>query len=118
MKGNIPKKRKVIDDRTAWEHYNAGETDAQIAEACGVHKNTVNNWRRRQGLLSHSPQNKARAEREKKARELPPLARDARAAREAGLTYGQYKAQQYIEQTREKARFAARYKKATEAKKK
>ena len=100
MTGHMEKKRVRLDDRLAWEHYNAGETDAQIAEALGVHKNTVNNWRRRQKLLSNCPQNRAKEIARRKGRELSPLEQDVRAAREAGLTYGQYKAQQYIKSER------------------
>lgn len=100
---NVGKKKRVIDEGMAWHHYNAGKADAEIADACGVHKNTVANWRRRNKLHANTPQKlkkEQQAERKKKERVLSPLEQDARAAREAGMTYGQYKAQQYIEQQR------------------
>ena len=101
---NIGKRKRVIDDGIAWHHYNAGKADAEIAAACGVHKNTVANWRRRNRLHANMPQKITKeaqpTERKKKERVLTPLELDARAAREAGMTYGQYKAQQYIEKQR------------------
>lgn len=112
---NLGGRQRVIDERTAWDCYNAGKTDAEIAQACGVHKNTVANWRKRNKLHANTPQKKKQEEqatRKKKERVLTPLERDAKAARAAGLTYGQYKAKQYDEQTREKERFAARYRAA------
>lgn len=100
---NLGGRQRVIDERTAWDCYKAGKTDAEIAQACGVHKNTVANWRRRNTLHANTPQKKQKEEqaaRKKKERVLTPLEQDAKAAREAGLTYGQYKAQQYLEQQR------------------
>lgn len=101
---NVGKKKSVLDEGTAWNHYNAGKADAEIAAACGVHKNTVANWRKRNKLYANMPQRITKeaqpTERKKKERVLSPLEQDARAAREAGMTYGQYKAQQYIEQQR------------------
>lgn len=97
------KKKHVISDHTAWQHYNAGETDAEIAAACGVHKNTVANWRKRHKLYANTPQKKKKEEqtaRKKTERVLSPLEQDARAAREMGLTYGQYKARQYLDKQR------------------
>ena len=73
----------------AWYHYEAGETDAEIAEACGVSVSTVQNWRKRNSLTS----NQAWAE-VKKRRKLTQLEQDAIAARAAGMTYGEYKVAQ------------------------
>lgn len=90
MVTNLRCRNKVIDDRKALTWYNAGLTDQQIADNFGVHKETVRNWRRRMGLASHA------AEVHKKEKKLTPLERDAIAAREAGMTYGQYKSQQSL----------------------
>ena len=109
---NLGGRQRVIDERIAWDCYKAGKTDAEIAQACGVHKNTVANWRRRNTLHANTPQKKQKEEqaaRKKKERVLSPLEQDAKAAREAGLTYGQYKAQQYIDALREKERMQKRY---------
>lgn len=108
------KTRRVIDDSCAWHHYNLGKTDAEIAAACGVHKNTVANWRKRHMLSARVPQKQkkeAQPQHAKKERILTPLERDAVAAREAGLTYGKYKARQYIEQMRAKERLDERLRK-------
>lgn len=83
------KKQQFLSDSMAWYHYNAGETDAQIAEACGVSVNTVRNWRKRNSLAC----NQAWADHKKK-RKLTQLELDAKAARAAGMTYGQYKVSQ------------------------
>ena len=76
----------------AWEYYNAGKTDVEIAELCNVDRSTVKNWRRRNGLLGNVSNQK-----KPKGKKLTQLEQDAIAARELGMTYGQYKAQQFYQ---------------------
>lgn len=83
--------KRSVNERIAWERYDAGESDEQIADACGCCKETVRKWRN----LNNLPRNIVER-RSKKS--LSPLVLDCIAAREAGMTYGQYKAQQYLEQ--------------------
>ena len=45
--------RKRFDSHTAAELYNAGAIDIEIAEACGVSRQTICNWRNRNGLTAH-----------------------------------------------------------------
>lgn len=80
---------KKIDEAKCWSLYNAGKTDLEIATECGLHINTVNSWRKRNGL----PVNRGAARRRRK---LTQLEKDAIEARKAGMTYGQYKAQQIL----------------------
>ena len=87
-------KNHVWDKKLAFELYKEGKTDKEIAEACGISNTTVQTWRKRQGL----PVNVGK----KKTRKLTPLEADAVAARKAGLTYGQYKAQQREQEKRGK----------------
>lgn len=89
MRNHEPK-RAHIDQRVARELYEKGLSDPKIGEALGVSKSVISGWRKRNSL----PPNIECTHR-KRPRQLTPLERDAIAAREAGLTYGQYKARQY-----------------------
>lgn len=75
-----------LDEREAWRLYGLGKSDAEIAAACGVHKNTIQGWRNRYMLKSNR----------KKPRKMTQLELDAIAARKAGMTYGEYKSQQRL----------------------
>lgn len=81
-----PFQRGKIDEREMWRLYSLGKTDEQIAEALDIHKNTVQGWRKRNCLSVNKKIN----------RKLTQLEQDAIAARMAGMTYGQYKAQQSL----------------------
>lgn len=96
MKGHSVKRFNYLDEKKAFEYYKAGKTDAEIAEDCGVCRETVKNWRKRNGLTL----NRTKGVREKS--NLTPLERDAIEARKLGLTYGQYKAGQYLAQQKRK----------------
>lgn len=82
-------KQKVLDAAAALDYYNRGFSDKDIADNCGVCRETIAKWRRSNGFPANHPQPV------KKQRKLSPLVMDAIAAREAGMTYGQYKAQQF-----------------------
>lgn len=80
--------RLPFDRQAALEYYNRGMTDKEIADNCGVKVKTIAAWRRSMGFL-------ANAQSSAKKQEQSPLVRDTIAARKLGMTYGQYKAQQY-----------------------
>ena len=80
--------KRFWDKKLAFELYGEGKSDREIAEACGICRETVASWRKRCGL----PANECQPIKKKG---LTQLEQDAIAARKAGLTYGQYKAQQY-----------------------
>lgn len=103
-------KRVAVDPVRAMVLYMQGNTDAEMADRLGVSKSAVGTWRRINGLSA----NKRAGAAVKGGHKLSPLAADALAAREMGLSYGQFKAKQYIGEIEEKARqeaiFAARRK--------
>lgn len=86
------KKKKFLNQEYAMMRYNEGATDNDIAEETGVSKDTVALFRKRNSLL---PNRRKEQKKQKPARKLSPLARDAAEARRQGLNYGQYKAQFY-----------------------
>ena len=77
-----------------WDHeqamylYQQGYTDQKIADAVGVVKGTIANWRSKQGLPQNTGTNQDKNYRK------PQLAIDAEEARKAGMTYGAWKALQ------------------------
>lgn len=78
---------KKLDANLAGQLYSENAGDSAIAEACGVTVETIRNWRKRCGLpANYEPKNEEH---------LTQLEKDAIAAHRMGLTYGQYKAQQY-----------------------
>lgn len=95
-----------LDDTKVMLLYMRGLTDEEIGRKLDVVPDTVAKWRGRHGLAKNGACSK------KKDKSLSPLAADAMAARELGLSYGQFKAQQHDgqieEQTRQNAIFAAR----------
>ena len=98
MNLELIKKRKspvTLDENKALEFWKEGKPDKEISEICNVSLVSVRNWRHRNKL----PINKADGKRvnrypRRKERYLTPLEKDAKAAMEAGLTYGQYKSKQ------------------------
>ena len=89
------KPRVSLDNNQAMELWKQGKADKEIAIALDVSLNSVRNFRHRNKL----PINKADGTRvshypKKKEKYLTPLEKDAIAARQAGMTYGEYKAQQ------------------------
>lgn len=93
----IPSTKRKIDGERAMWLWSQGKTDEQIADGCGVSRDSVANWRRRNGRL---PPNR------KKKRHCPPWLEKVAAvnamAREAGMTYGKYMATPVIVRGRRK----------------
>lgn len=85
-----PKPR--LDEQVAMTAWLAGKTDREIAETCGCSVSTITSWRKRYGLDPNRAQRPTRAK--EKAYDLPAAEDEAR-AREAGLSYGIYKARQW-----------------------
>lgn len=75
-----------LDPLMARSLYNAGYCDQQIADYCGVSRDSVREWRRRNALPGHGTPYKEKEE-EKRKSTLVELAAEARAH---GMTYGQY----------------------------
>ena len=48
---------KMLDHNQAMRLYQKGNTDAEIAEMCGVHRYTVQRWRLANGLLINGDEN-------------------------------------------------------------
>lgn len=90
---------RCIDYDAVMQLYLEGKTDRQIADACRCSYRTIELWRQLRKLPTNRDAAKGKAEEkpEKKVHYRTPLEEDAIAAREAGMTYGQYKAQQYAE---------------------
>lgn len=104
-------KRVAVDPVRAMVLYMQGKTDSEMADRLGVSKNAVGTWRRINGLSA----NKRAGAAVNGGRKFSPLAADAIAAREMGMSYGQFKAKQHEgrikEDARQKAIFEARKKK-------
>lgn len=98
---------RSVDYTKVLELYYEGKTDQEIADHCGCVRATIGEWRRRQKLPANIAEREDRKKRAKKQNDLTPLEQDAIAAREAGMTYGQYKAQQYIEQQKRDLQLSA-----------
>lgn len=78
---------KKLNTALAGKLYMDGKSDKEIAEACGMTRETIRNWRQRCGLpANYEPKDESH---------LTQLEKDAIAARKAGLSYGQYNAQQF-----------------------
>ena len=90
------KPRNALDKEKAMELWDQGKMDKEICAECNVSEQTVKNWRHRNKL----PINKANGTRSdcygrsRRKKHLSQLEMDAIAARQAGMTYGQYKARQ------------------------
>ena len=76
------------DRLKALEMYQQGCTDLQIADAVGVSKSTISNWRSQHGLPPNTGTTKDKNHRKSK------LSLDAAEAKAAGMNYGQWKALQ------------------------
>lgn len=66
----------------AWKLYDQGLNDVDIAEACGVSKDTIRGWRHRNNLPTNMPVYKKRP--------LTKLEHDELEARKRGMSYGTY----------------------------
>ena len=80
----------LLDTEEAMELWQAGATDEEIMQACNVTIETVRKFRRLRGLSVNAAPKKPK----KRGRTLTKLEQDAIAARKAGMSYGQWKAQQ------------------------
>lgn len=78
--------RRRLDRERAWELYDMGYCDQQIADCCNVAFETVREWRRKFGL----PGNKTPYKPVKKAKSGPTLDELAAEAKAHGMTYGKY----------------------------
>ena len=78
-----------INARQAYDLWSRGYCDADIAERMEVSVRCVNDWRRRNNLKAN------RADRTIPVEERCPLSQDAWEARQAGMNYGMWKAQQW-----------------------
>ena len=88
-------KKKELNHRKIEELYDAGRTDKEIASALGVKGEAIRAWRKARRLPSNDV---------KQRKELSQLEKDAIAAHEMGMTYGQYKAMKYVAPTLEKGK--------------
>lgn len=87
-----------IDYAKVSELYWEGASDREIADAFKCAPRTISEWRQRQKLPANAGHGKPiEIKPAKKQRQITPLEQDAIDARKAGMTYGQYKAQQYLE---------------------
>ena len=88
-----------VDKERAYELWSQGKCDKDIAGELGVKRHAVYEWRRKNGLkVNPAPRN--RKPKQEKTRSQ--LAQDAYEARQAGMNYGAYKAQQLEKQRRAK----------------
>lgn len=108
MGAMINRRRSEKDEPKLMTFYMQGRTDAEIGRKCGLHPNSVAAWRRLHGLSANL------SGAREKSDNMSELAKDAMAARELGMSYGQFKAKQHDGHLAEKARqdaiFAARKK--------
>ena len=77
-------KRKCLDTERAKELYDKGYCDQQIADICGVSRDAVNVWRRKNKLVGHKAPHK---EKKKKESTLVEMAVEAK---KHGMSYGEY----------------------------
>lgn len=77
--------RRYLDVKKAKELYDIGYCDPQIADMCDVSRDTVRDWRRRNGLEGHKVPYIEKTE--EKPSGLAAMAAEANAH---GMTYGQY----------------------------
>lgn len=111
--------RNALDEVKAMMCYMQGLSDNCVARKCGVSSTTIAKWRKAHNLSPNFGTNRREdAERDKKPsrrrQPMSPLAEDAMAAAEIGMSYGQFKAKQHDgrikDEERRKAVFEARKK--------
>ena len=83
--------KRFLDRERAKELYDQGWCDQQIADECGVTRETVKAWRRKSGLIAHT----TLARIERKRPPCPDLVVVAAEAKAHGMSYGQYVAAKY-----------------------
>lgn len=86
-----------LDYDKAYELWSQGLCDRDIAEALGVNKSAVTQWRYRNQLEVHKQPRKPKPEKK-----VSRLSQDAREARKAGMNYGMWKARQFEKQRKAK----------------
>ena len=77
--------RKFLDQELAFELYDKGYCDQDIADRCGVGRECISRWRRRNGLPGHHVYI-----RDKKEKHKSTIVELSAEARKHGMTYGQY----------------------------
>ena len=87
--------RGQLDVVKALELWRQGMADHEIAAVCGVKRNTVGTWRRKNKLVANR---KATLAHKRSGGHLSKLSQDAAAARAMGMNYGVYKAQMLVAQ--------------------
>lgn len=92
----LPRKQPGYFDRErAMALWLEGATDEEIMAEMDVTISPIRKWRAANNLQRNKPTGvEKKPVKKKPAKKLTNLERDAIAAREAGLTYGQYKAQE------------------------
>jgi uncharacterized protein YjcR len=80
-------RHKLYED-TTMKLYNQGLNDVEIAKRLGVDNTTVSRWRKNHGLPSNYREGVQKSEK------MSGLTRDSVLARQAGMTYGAWKAEQ------------------------
>jgi uncharacterized protein YjcR len=78
-------KRKRLDPHVVRRLYDAGWCDQQIADQCEISRDSVREWRRRNGLPGHTTLYKPKEEKRK-----PTLNEFAAEAKKLGMSYGEY----------------------------
>lgn len=100
-------RRGKKDEAQMMALYMRGCTDAEIGRNCGLSSKSVAAWRRVHDFTANF------GDREKSG-SMAELSKDAMAARELGMSYGQFKAMQYVgrieAKKRQNAIFSARRK--------
>ena len=74
-----------LDPNEAKRMYDLGYCDQQIADECGVSRDSVREWRRRNDLAGHSTPYQRKEEKRKST--LVEMAMEAKAH---GMSYGEY----------------------------
>lgn len=87
-----------LDQDRAYELWSQGLCDRDIAEALGMKKNAVSEWRRRNQLQVNKQPKKPKLEKK-----VSRLSQDVREARKAGMNYGMWKAKQFEKQVKGRA---------------
>ncbi len=84
--GHFTKKKVFLDTARAKELYDMGWCDPQIADECGVGRDTVRAWRKRNNLEGH----KAPPKPKKQKKHVSNIAAIEAEAREHNTSYGQH----------------------------
>ena len=86
--GGERKPRVMLDQERAMHWYNMGLNDREIAEKCGVRRQSVVNWRTKTLLPPNATKRVKRVS-------MTPLDWDACQARKHGVTYGEWRSPRF-----------------------